>query len=48
MDNGRFLESQIVGHSEEVADKHYDAVEESDFEQIWNDPRWIDLEGEAA
>ena len=26
MDNGRFLESQIVGHSEEVADKHYDAV----------------------
>ena len=48
MDNGRFLESQIVGHSEEVADLHYDAVEESDFEQIWNDPRWIDLEGEAA
>jgi len=48
MDNGRFLESQIVGHSEEVADKHYDDLEHSDFEQIWNDPRWIDLEGEAA
>ena len=48
MDNGRFLESQIVGHSEEVADKHYDDLEHSDFDQIWNDPRWIDLEGEAA
>ena len=48
MHNGRFLESQIVGHSEEVADKHYDDLEHSDFDQIWNDPRWIDLEGEAA
>ena len=48
MKNGRFLESQIVGHSEEVADKHYDDLEHSDFEQIWNDPRWMDLEGEAA
>ena len=48
MDNGRFLETQICGHSEEVADLHYDAVEEADFEQIWNDPRWINLEGDAA
>jgi hypothetical protein len=49
MDNGRFLESQIVGHSEEVADKHYDDLEHSDFEQIWNDPTWkSDDEGTAA
>ena len=48
MENGRFLESQIVGHSAEVADNHYDALQESDFEQIWNDPRWMDLEGGEA
>ena len=49
LDNGRFLESQIVGHSEEVADKHYDDLAHSDFDQIWNDPKWkVDDEGTAA
>ena len=34
MDNGRFLETQICGHSEEVADSHYDAVQESDLNRF--------------
>ena len=39
--NGRYLESQLVGHSEEVADKHYDLVQaDRDFPQIWDEPEW--------
>jgi hypothetical protein len=36
--NGRFLEAKWIGHSAEVADLHYDAVQDKDFGQVINPP----------
>ena len=35
--NGRQLEARWIGHSPEVADKHYDDIQESDYGLISND-----------
>tara|TARA_Y100000385_G_C13054034_1_gene621147 strand:- start:479 stop:1798 length:1320 start_codon:yes stop_codon:yes gene_type:complete len=50
MKNGNFMESKLVGHSEEVASQHYDDIQaDQDFPQIWNEENWnLDDEGEAA
>ena len=36
--NGRFLEAKWIGHSADVADSHYDAVIDTDFDAITNPP----------
>lgn len=37
--NGRFLEAKWIGHSADVADLHYDAVIDTDFDAIINPPK---------
>ena len=37
--NGRFFESAWIGHSEDIADEHYDDVLESDLEAIYDPTR---------
>jgi hypothetical protein len=39
--NGRFLEAKWIGHSADVADLHYDAVVDEDFDAVINPPRQI-------
>ena len=37
--NGRFLEAKWIGHSADVADLHYDAVVDEDFDAVINPPK---------
>jgi hypothetical protein len=39
--NGRFLEAKWIGHSVDVADSHYDAVIDTDFDAVTNPPKEI-------
>lgn len=35
MRNGTYLEQKLIGHSQEIADQHYDGMMQSDFELFW-------------
>lgn len=44
--NGRFLEAEWIGHSEDVADEHYDDVIDTDFDAVTNPPKEIERQAD--
>jgi hypothetical protein len=46
--NGRFLEAKWIGHSADVADSHYDAVIDTDFDAITKPPTTTDGQGDEG